>query len=180
MLNRPQTGERIPADFFGRLYDLVMSNQIRGDGRTISVKRTPSGTTISMIKRGGGMSGERTAGMFTIMPDDSGGFKIVDPFVPAQAGIATINGQFYTVAKAVLPITASAYIYLRYTLPTESGSGNVAEVISSATIETSSDIYAYYLIGRVILQNGSLTIAQDHAPGNLIMWWQGPCWSRNS
>jgi hypothetical protein len=173
---RPQTGQKIPADFFGQLYDMVISSQVRGDGKTISVKRTPSGTTISAIKSGGGRSGGNTGGMFVIQPA-TGGYKVVDLAAPTQAGIATINGQFYTIALKELAITAPAYILLKYTMPTEAGAGDTAEIISSASLLTSDGEFAYYLIGRIYNNGGTLAISQDHQPGNLILWWQGPCWS---
>lgn len=174
---RPQTGQKIPADFFGQLYDLVVSNLVRGDGRTISVNRTPTGTTITAIRSGGGShGGVNVRGMFQIQ-QITGGYKVVDAANPAQAGIATINGQFYTVAMATLEITSPAYIYLRYTLPTEGGGGDTAAIVQSTTLEISTATFAYYLIGRIYNDNGQLAISQDHAPGNLVMWWQGPCWS---
>jgi len=175
-LIRPQTGQKIPTGWFGLLYDEIVSNRIKGDGRTITAKRTPSGTTISAIRSGGGKSGGNTGGMFQIQ-QATGGYKVIDAANSAQAGIATINGQFYTVAMATMAITAPAYIYLRYTLPTEAGAGDTAEIVQSATLAVSDATYAYYLIGRIYSDNGQLAISQDHAPGNLIMWWQGPCWS---
>lgn len=177
-MHRPQSGQPIPPDFFGQLYDLVVSNQVKGDGRTIAVNRTPTGTIISAIRSGMGRGGGGIPGGMFVIRKTADGYKVVDLANPAQAGIATINGRFYTVAAAEMAITSPAYIYMRYTLPTEDGGGDSAEIVESEFLEASDGQYAYYLIGRIYKENGRLAISQDHAPGNLVMWWQGPCWSK--
>lgn len=177
-LIRPITGGRIPTGWFGQLWDEIMSNRVRGDGRTVAVIRTPTGAVITSINRGGfGGAGPRS-GMFTISATETGQFKVQDPNAKLTAGIAQINGTFYTVPTAEFAVSATCYVYVRYTLPTqdEAAPGDTAEIITDAELLQPNERYAYGLIGRVIVDGEQKTISQDHAPGTMIMWWQGPCW----
>ena len=73
-LIRPITGARIPTGWFGQLWDEIMSNRVRGDGRTVAVIRTPTGAVITSINRGGsGIGGAGPSrGMFTISAFSAG------------------------------------------------------------------------------------------------------------
>lgn len=48
---RLESGELIPAGYFGNLWDDIRSKTLRGDGKTCRVNRTPEGTTISIIRQ---------------------------------------------------------------------------------------------------------------------------------
>ena len=176
-LIRPQSGQRIPPGWFGQLYDEVMACRIRGDQRTISVKRTPSGTVVSMI--GAGRAGIGSAGgMFTIQGSGDGKFIIIDTSDPTLAGIAQINGRFYPCPLHEFKPEKSVYVFLRYTLPTQNrkNPGDTVDFVESEEIMQPDEEYAYGLVGRVVFSGGQPVIAQDHTPGTLVIWWQGPCW----
>ena len=177
-LIRPQSGQRIPPGWFGQLYDEIAACKIRGDGQTVSVKRTPSGTVISLIGRGSRNGGNAISGMFTIQSAGEGKFIIVDTEDREQAGIAQINGRFYPCSLHEFEPTKTVYVFLRYTLPTqdEDNPGDTVEFIESEELLQPDEKFAYGLIGRIIFDGDQPTVTQDHPPGTLIIWWQGPCW----
>ena len=176
-LIRPQSGQRIPRGWFGQLYDEVMACRIRGDQRTISVKRTPSGTVVSMIGAAKGGTGA-AVGMFTILSTGEGKFIVVDTNNQSQAGIAQINGRFYPCPKYEFTPQETVYIFLRYMLPTQDKAdpGDTVDFIESKELLQPDETFAYGLIGRIVFTGDQPVIAQDHAPGTLTVWWQGPCW----
>lgn len=176
-LIRPQSGQKIPTGWFGLLYDEIVSNRIKGDGRTITAKRTPSGTVLSVIRSGKG-GGSFSGGMFTIQGAGDGKFIIIDTNDPTQAGIAQINGSFYPVALHEFEASENVYVFLRYTLPTqdEEAPGDIVDFVESEELLQPDNEFAYGLIGRIIFANGQPAIAQDHTPGTLVIWWQGACW----
>jgi len=179
MIKRPVPKEKIPTDWFGQLYDLIMATQIRGDGKTISVKHTPSGAVISVMRGGAGGSGSSAAkdnGMFTIKAQDGGGYIVVDTSDDSQAGIAQINGSFYTCATHSFTASADTYVLLRYTLPLQDGTGGTVDFIEASELPETITEFAYLLIGRITYTDGQASISQDHTTGTAIMWWQGPCW----
>lgn len=175
-LQRPQSGQRIPNGWFGQLYDEMAANRVRGDGRTIAAVRTPSGTVLSVIRTGKG-GGAVNGGMFTLRSIGDGSFEVIDTATGAMAGIAQINGQFYVCPVHQFTPTASVYVCLRYAIPQSGGAGDTVDFIETAELPQPDDDYAYGLIGRVIFSGDQATVSQDHTPGTLTIWWQGPCWT---
>ncbi len=175
-LQRPQSGAPIPRGWFGRLYDEIVACRVRGDGRTIAAVRTPSGTVLSVIRTGNG-GGAANGGMFTLRGIGDGKFEVIDTATRAMAGIAQINGSFYTCPVYQFEPTASVYVCLRYAIPQSGGAGDAVDFIESAELPQPDDNYAYGLIGRVIFAGDQAIVSQDHTPGTLTIWWQGPCWT---
>ena len=91
--------------------------------------------------------------MFTISATETGqGSKFKTPnATKLTAGIAQVNGTFYTVPTAELPARPATSV--RYTLPTqdEDDPGDTAEIITDAELLQPNEQYAYGLIGRVIV-----------------------------
>lgn len=163
----------------------------RGDGRTIL--NLGDGNMTARPGRGGGdvVAGDNT-GMFTILERD-GEILVLDTGMPdntTSAGIAHVNNAPFKVpaVRYPLPEDGMLYVYLHY-----DASAVLAKALElsgitydgktpdgpKATIETSEEPmkstfqHTYYLIGRISVLEKSVTIMQDHRPGNLYMEWYG-------
>lgn len=69
---RPESEAPIPPDFFGELWDDIKSCELRGDQKTCLVRKTPNGTTITVLRpppasAGGGASDAGYTGEFLVV-----------------------------------------------------------------------------------------------------------------
>ena len=185
---RPQTGMRIPKNWFRDLYDYVAAmTTIRGDRKNITVTQTDAGQVIRFIGRGGGSGGgsagesaEGYQGFFIIVDasdDDGPKVKVTDPREELSELVSMpckVNSGRYTLREWTSDELGygTTWIYLHF-----DGEGN-----GSVTVEASDDlpedegVNVYYLIGRVKIENEAMTIYQDHCIGvPQLLWFYSWC-----
>lgn len=131
---RPASGNTIPKDYFGRVWDLLKSMQISGDGKYILVTKTRSGTTIKFKEQppkheavpGGG--NESYNGMFKVIADteNNGCVKVVCGYnMPNDADGKFAGIYIHAYQKKEVPvsgsigITQSGYVYIEITYDTD-------------------------------------------------------------
>jgi hypothetical protein len=134
---RPIPGSKIPLGWFCDFYDYVISQRLRGDGRTFFTKDTDTGRVGSTRSEGytPGSSGGAEAGY-------DGPFKVVtvppeDPADPTTE--VKVSGQTFTTYLDI------GLIALEYTEGNVSGITTSGWVYMSLTYNTTSSVFEYAL-----------------------------------
>jgi len=157
----PVSGQPIPRSWFARLVRYINSLRPRGDGRYITVSRTPDGATISPTPAllqlvSGGAPGESGSGATGIESDVSGG----------TASIALTGGTGSVNLVGTDGITLSED---QETGTIEiSGSSSSANVgISARPVGSGADVYLNGGTGSVVLAGviGTTVSATEHSGG---------------
>lgn len=181
---RPQTGMKIPKNWFRDLYDYVAAmTTIRGDRKNITVTQTPSGQVIRFIGRGGGSGGGSAGGsaagyqgFFTIVDasdDDGPKVKVTDPREEFSEDVSMpckVNSTNFSVQEWTSDVldTGTTWIYLHFD---GEGDGSVVVETSDELLEDEG-VNVYYLLGCVrISEDGAMTILQDHCSGVPQLLW---------
>lgn len=111
-------------------------------------------------------------------------FKVVDGNFPddESCGVCHVNNQPFTVARSEFTLpAATSYIYIKFTAPVEASEEGAddtpatCEISVQSATQTTTTAVVWYLLGRVRVEGESVTIAQDHEPGNVYIDWFGPC-----
>lgn len=195
---RPQTGMKIPKNWFRDLYDYVAAmTTIRGDKKNITVTQTPSGQVIRFIGRGGGSGGGSAGGSaagyqgyFTLVDasdDDGPKVKVTDPRVEDGAAVdmlCKVNASSFHLQEWTSNVLTggTTWIYLHFNAGSEASGtvgtpGYTPAVAASVVIEASDEElydegpHVYYQLGRVKYNSGEIAIYQDHCSGVPQMLW---------
>ena len=200
---RPQTGMKIPKNWFRDLYDYVAAmTTIRGDRKNITVTQTDAGQVIRFIGRGvgagGGSPGGAVAGYqgyFTIVDasdDDGPKVKVTDPREEVSEDVSMpckVNSSRFTLQEWTSDVLTggTTWIYLHFNAGSEASGtvgtpGYTPAVAASVAIESSDEeLYddgsnVYYQLGRVKYNSGEIAIYQDHCSGiPQIIWISSWC-----
>ena len=157
-------------------------------GAGIRIVSTPLGGTVYSAD-----VAEEAAGMFAVVEGDAPGTVLVtdtgsEEEEPEFCGVAHVNNQPFQVKAAELAVKATRrvqYVYFKFTAPKEAD-GTAAAVPAKAEVAIEEEPRdsdwgtVWHLLARVTatLEDGkvaSVSIEQDHPPGNLYAVWFGPC-----
>lgn len=91
--------------------------------------------------------------------------------------VCKVNNQVFSVEPAEFTVSASKVYVLKFTAESVESEGSPAkvEVVEVNALPSDDSDYAWYQIGRVIVDDGSMTIQQDHTAGVVQMFWYLLC-----
>lgn len=91
--------------------------------------------------------------------------------------VCKVNNQVFSVELAEFTVSASKVYVLKFTAESVESEGSPAkvEVVEVNALPSDDSDYAWYQIGRVIVDDGSMTIQQDHTAGVVQMFWYLLC-----
>ncbi len=156
-------------------------------GPGVRIVSTPLGGTVYSA------AAEAPAGMFAVVEGSDPGTVLVtdtgsEEEEPEFCGVAHVNNQPFQVKAAELAVKATRrvqYVYFKFTAPKEADATAAAvpakaEVAIEEEPRDSDWGTVWHLLARVTatLEDGkvaSVSIEQDHPPGNLYAVWFGPC-----
>ena len=91
--------------------------------------------------------------------------------------VCRVNNQVFFVEPAEFTVSASKVYVLKFTAESVESEGSPAkvEIVEVNALPSDDSDYAWYQIGRVIVDDGSMTIQQDHTAGVVQMFWYLLC-----
>ena len=97
-----------------------------------------------------------------------------------DAMICKVNANTFEVPAVTLELpSVTKYVYLQYAAPqTDSDGKEISASVTVATGEkmpTDTESNVYFLVGRVIVNAGSVSISQDWTGGVPQIFWFKPC-----
>ena len=168
----------------------------KGDGHTIR----NLGNGLLSDERAGRTTRSSMQGMFQIVArggdDGAQVYRVIDGANPrdgGKAGVCHVNNQPFEVEQREFDAPSeTTYIYLKFVpggalaraaeLSGVELDGRVeddvarrptVEIVAEKELKSSTFEETYYLIGRLVVADGAVRIAQDHVPGNVYMLWFG-------
>lgn len=164
---RPQTGTTAPEGWDREFYDYVMSLRLSGDLKYILVKQNSNGTSVSLnlqalldsipASGGGKGGGAEYNGYFKISQLPSAQDTPNIPIIRVSEGAAVINDiDFPYIPPVEFDVTSSLFIYL-------TAGHSMSPAIGIFTEwQNYEEGFAKILLGRIELEDGKLTIRQEH------------------
>lgn len=91
--------------------------------------------------------------------------------------VCKVNHQVFSVEPVEFTVSASKVYVLKFTAESVESEGSPAkvEVVEVNALPSDDSDYAWYQIGRVIVDDDSMTIQQDHTAGVAQMFWYLLC-----
>lgn len=184
---RLESGEIIPAGWFGDFWDDVRSKTLYGDMKTCRVNRTPEGTTITVLRQPQSVGGSAAgySGYFKVIDASTKEgetttlkIKIVDGGDPDSetCGHATFNSTHFEIsAPGEMTITASGFLFLKSTMGVDDPPLPLAPEFEYLTAwPDAEDGVGRRLIATATVDGSKMTITQQqHGEVQAFIW--GAC-----